>query len=401
MRVLTICITLMFVFVITGRSLAARIIIENADSTWSLSPQKPKEVGIEARIFVDRANSIYRGNLENLPQQLRDEISEATPRIIIHNANSTFRRKLVPMFPKPDRIKGDISNDGRVRSNDAILALRISAELLEPTEDEFWAADMNEDGKVRANDAIMILRKAAGLSAPGKDIVAGFNDEVNVTLAEVYGMVGECIIVPLEAVNSNILAGGDICIVYDSSVLRAVDVLPSKPDTPLACSITSPGLINIAFANVGGFDDGTLASIKFEVLNDGVSPISFRSLTLYDSDAFPIHSKWLGGKFASQAIYPEYSILSQNFPNPFNPETWIPYRLAEDVGVLIRIHDANGKLIRTLNPGHKPPGFYTSKEKAAYWDGKNEAGESVSSGVYFYTIQAGDFTATKKMILAK
>lgn len=89
--------------------------------------------------------------------------------------------------------------------------------------------------------------------------------------------------------------------------------------------------------------------------------------------------------------------LYQNYPNPFNPETWIPYQLVEDVDVSIRIYDIAGQLVRTLHLGRKPAGFYISKHKAAYWDGKNQAGEIVSNGVYFYTIQAGDFTAAKKM----
>ena len=91
----------------------------------------------------------------------------------------------------------------------------------------------------------------------------------------------------------------------------------------------------------------------------------------------------------------------QNFPNPFNPETWIPYQLAQEEDVAIRIHSASGQLVRTLNIGRKPAGAYTSKERAAHWDGMNSSGEQVASNVYFYTIQAGDFTATKKMMVAQ
>ena len=98
---------------------------------------------------------------------------------------------------------------------------------------------------------------------------------------------------------------------------------------------------------------------------------------------------------------PERMRLLANYPNPFNPDTWIPYELAEDAHVEIRIYALTGQLIRTLALGHKPTGFYTDKSKAAYWDGKNEAGEQVASGVYFYTILAGDFTATKKMVVAR
>jgi hypothetical protein len=93
--------------------------------------------------------------------------------------------------------------------------------------------------------------------------------------------------------------------------------------------------------------------------------------------------------------------LSQNFPNPFNPETWIPFQLEEAAEVTISIYDSSGKLIRIMNLGEKTAGFYTSKEAAAYWDGKNTNGEVVASGVYFYAIKAGKFFAQKKMIVVR
>ena len=93
--------------------------------------------------------------------------------------------------------------------------------------------------------------------------------------------------------------------------------------------------------------------------------------------------------------------LFQNYPNPFNPDTWIPYTLAEQNRVVIKIHNTTGELVRTLDLGSKPVGVYLSKDKAAYWDGRDVSGESVASGVYFYTLRAGDYTATKKMVIAK
>jgi internalin A len=93
--------------------------------------------------------------------------------------------------------------------------------------------------------------------------------------------------------------------------------------------------------------------------------------------------------------------LLANYPNPFNPETWIPYQLAKPTEVSISIHSVNGKLIRTLELGHLPAGIYHNKSQSAYWDGRNECGESVASGVYFYTLTAGNFTATRKMFIRK
>ena len=93
--------------------------------------------------------------------------------------------------------------------------------------------------------------------------------------------------------------------------------------------------------------------------------------------------------------------ILQNYPNPFNPDTWIPYELAEPSDVKIFIYDIQGRLVRTFNIGHREVGQYFTRDEAAYWDGKNEAGEQGASGLYFYTIQAGGYTATRKMILAK
>ena len=98
---------------------------------------------------------------------------------------------------------------------------------------------------------------------------------------------------------------------------------------------------------------------------------------------------------------PQETTLLANYPNPFNPETWIPYQLAKPAEVTVSIHSAAGKLVRTLALGQLPAGVYQDKDRAAYWDGKNEQEESVASGLYFYTLRAGDFSATKKMLIRK
>jgi hypothetical protein len=102
----------------------------------------------------------------------------------------------------------------------------------------------------------------------------------------------------------------------------------------------------------------------------------------------------------SQMI-PQKPILYQNYPNPFNPETWIPYQLSQSADVNIIIYNAAGQVVRELELTQQPAGLYLDKDKAAYWNGKNQSGERVASGIYFYTIRAGDFTATQKMILLK
>ncbi len=100
-------------------------------------------------------------------------------------------------------------------------------------------------------------------------------------------------------------------------------------------------------------------------------------------------------------LTPKKTMLLSNYPNPFNPETWIPYQLANPADVTLRIYSTDGQLVRTLLLGNQPAGNYQNRDKAAHWDGKNEFGEPVASGVYFYTLSAGNFTATRRMVIRK
>ena len=98
---------------------------------------------------------------------------------------------------------------------------------------------------------------------------------------------------------------------------------------------------------------------------------------------------------------PAETELLRNYPNPFNPETWIPYRLAEDADVSLTIYDVNGTMVRSIDVGHQSAAVYESRSKAIYWDGRNRFGEQVASGIYFYSLSAGDFSATRKMVILK
>ena len=102
-----------------------------------------------------------------------------------------------------------------------------------------------------------------------------------------------------------------------------------------------------------------------------------------------------------EMLTPKKTVLLANYPNPFNPETWIPYQLSKAADVSVMIYAADGNVVRTLALGHQKAGMYKNRSQAAYWDGKNELGESVASGLYFYTLTAGDFTATRRMLILK
>ena len=98
---------------------------------------------------------------------------------------------------------------------------------------------------------------------------------------------------------------------------------------------------------------------------------------------------------------PQKTGLLANYPNPFNPETWIPYQLSKPTDVTLTIYDIKGSVVRTLDLGHQRAGLYQTRGRAAHWDGRNAVGEPVASGVYFYTLTAGEFTATRKLLISK
>ena len=98
---------------------------------------------------------------------------------------------------------------------------------------------------------------------------------------------------------------------------------------------------------------------------------------------------------------PAETELLRNYPNPFNPETWIPYYLSEDADVTLTIYNVSGELVRSIDVGHQTAAKYDTRAKAIYWDGRNRFGEQVASGVYFYSLSAGDFSATRKMVILK
>ena len=128
---------------------------------------------------------------------------------------------------------------------------------------------------------------------------------------------------------------------------------------------------------------GTGSAYIYDTINDLALPVELAEKQVV-----------LWGQIRRNALY-------QNFPNPFNPETWIPYQLAEDAFVTLTISDLTGYTVRTFKVGYQPAAMYTSKARAIYWDGLNDTGEPVSSGIYFYHLQADDFTTTKKMIIIK
>ena len=225
----------------------------------------------------------------------------------------------------------------------------------------------------------------------------------------------------LNIIEGQNVAGYQATVQFDATALRYVESA-NGDYLPAGASFTPPvvdgNTVTIAGTSLAAESegDGTLATLTFEVVAVKSSTLKVSAVSLVDlagvrsvpqiedtdvlilADARAVepngkyYTKW--GQIKTTAVF-------QNYPNPFNPETWIPYQLVELADVSLTIHAPNGQVIRTLILGHQPAGMYQSRSRAVFWDGKNEVGEPVTSGVYFYTLTAGDFTATRKMLIRK
>ena len=117
--------------------------------------------------------------------------------------------------------------------------------------------------------------------------------------------------------------------------------------------------------------------------------------------ATDIHRAFSELRLTPADLIPKRTVLLANYPNPFNPETWLPYQLANDAEVEIHIYSSAGRLVRHLDLGFQQAGYYIGKSRAAYWDGRNDLGERLASGVYFYQLRTPDSSATRKMVIRK
>ena len=184
-----------------------------------------------------------------------------------------------------------------------------------------------------------------------------------------------------------------------------------------SADVNSDGIVNISdlvlVAGALGEDAATAPTLHPSDL-EGFTAAEIQQLLTQARQTALTDSAYLRGiamlEQLLDLLLPKETALLPNYPNPFNPETWIPYQLAKPADVTLHIYSMNGALVRTLALGHQPAGMYHNKNRAAYWDGRNELGEAVASGVYFYTLStestrdsvtAGEFTATRKMSIRK
>ena len=217
------------------------------------------------------------------------------------------------------------------------------------------------------------------------------------------------LLITAEAVEAN----GDVNQDGDVNVLDLILITQSfgtqPPDNPQA-DVNSDGVVNVmdlVFV-VKRFSQNAAAPGQVERIKSTAEQIIAIQRAVRELETMPNKSQHI--QLAIELLRRYLSIadrnvqetkLLPNYPNPFNPETWIPYQLSEESTVTVKIYDVGGHLVRTIEAGLKPMGYYLTRERSVYWDGRNEDGERISSGIYFYTLNASDYTETRRLMIVK
>jgi hypothetical protein len=302
-------------------------------------------------------------------------------------------------------------------------------------------------GTAKANNGLGLDANKNGVSegSPRDDLSFKFRVEGALIVSAIQSLKknelvkGDSVAIDIVIENVTRLSQFSFDLIFNPSVLKVSKIEPAlfadwrpKPRDIGEADIWLPTIIDNdkGFATIsvsktrfdGVSGTGILATITFEAIGSGESGINFKNTSfanILDEILKPIlqGAKLTVSEFMAYDTNQDGVVdildfvkgapallvnnLGDSFPNPMNPDTWIPFKLANSSDVIIRIYSSKGQLVRMLDLGYKNPGSYTTRSNSAYWDGKDENGQQVSSGLYFYNIKAGNFTATKKMIVLK
>jgi hypothetical protein len=435
---------LLLMILLATTSYAGRIVVENADSTWTLSPEQPKDVDINTRVIMDKANTTNHKDLFDVPAEVKTTLSQIKPRIIIQDANTTFWLDLIPMNPPIINITFVIGSNSvdlawaRARLSDYPGVLIVYSQdmiLWEPVDEVRYQMGNIFAGNVIVafvgkGDSVTIPSLSPGVTyyftifayTDGWKYSAG--NYISLTTVKTpsttwvwpgdtdnNGLVDERDVLPigiywnkvglsrksasLAWVGQEVEFWNPVTAAYADSdgngVVDERDVLPIGINWNKTHEVPQ-GAPSIDVASIDHSRNLDAYRAIIAGLGDLPNDEAAAEIRVFLQDIISLNE--------SEMIPKENSLLS-NYPNPFNPETWIPFELASDSKVTIEIHDVNGRLIRKLDLGNLQAGVYRSKQLAAYWNGKTETGEMAASGVYFCTIRANGFSAVRKMILIK
>ncbi|HID55669.1 TPA: hypothetical protein EYP37_04005, partial [Candidatus Poribacteria bacterium] len=275
---------------------------------------------------------------------------------------------------------GPVSEVGELSDDEMPLIPLTSLSPFLPT----VPGDVSGNFKVTAYDAALILQYVVGLidHLPVEDLrvpkAGAPMKEREVRIPDTVVHIGERVRIPILVDEMSGLYGGGVRISYDPKMLRTRGVMIDEMLSGyyVQSNMDVAGEIRIGFVGTGDEEGpGKLVWIEFEVIGRWETEVKLEEVDLANSERVRL----VDGKVR---VVPRETVLLPNYPNPFNPETWIPFRLSEDGDVVIRIYDAVGRLVKKLELGYLRAGYYTSRHSAAYWDGRNELGERVASGVY-------------------
>ena len=261
--------------------------------------------------------------------------------------------------------------------------------------------DVSGNGQITAFDAALILQFVVGiidhLPAPSNLQVSSSPHIFSISLPDIAAHPGEEVRLPITIQDATGLVAGGMILEYNPDVIQAEDVLAGglTSGTYWKANLSEEGVIRIAFAGDNEMSGGgTLFEIKMRAISEGDGEVKVERIYLFMDWGVKVES-------GEVKVIPEETVLLQNYPNPFNPETWIPFKLAENTRVEIGIYDISGRLVRRLNLGYLKAGSYVDRNEAARWDGRNEVGEKVSSGIYIYRMKVGARSFIKRMIISK
>ncbi|RKU22168.1 hypothetical protein C6503_04165 [Candidatus Poribacteria bacterium] len=271
-------------------------------------------------------------------------------------------------------------------------------------------ASGSHDGTVRLWN-VATGRNVATFKGAGEVLSVAFSPEGTIVAAGTSSGVVELWAVPSRALESNEITVASYADVNGDGLVNILDLV--SVSTNLGKTGQNPADVN----GDGIVDIIDLLKVASEIGADAAAPSAhlhtLEILTAADIQYWLIQAQHANPTDAiSQrgilvleqllaALIPKETSLLPNYPNPFNPETWIPYQLSEAAEVALTIYDVHGRVVRDIDLGHQHAGHYQTKNRAVYWDGRNAQGEPVASSIYFYTLTAGDFTATRKMLIRK